>query len=197
MPKITARRCRFTNEVFESDFKFGEHLKALREEKKRQRDRRATRAKMNEVFRSIRETVRCAADMEKAIMENWPTFVATCSSDREVGKHPDLVSINITFDWDDQVSNSHSAPIGKKTNWRGDLKNEPRSYPGWKGKISYKLSHDSPGWNSDYFCDPNCGINTGSGGGGWEHSRYALDLFAEDWPLMAAPVTWAKLQEVK
>ena len=47
-----------------------------------------------------------------------------------------IIDINVTFG---QVSNSHGAPIGKKTNWSGQNKDYPTSFLGWSGRIKGSL----------------------------------------------------------
>jgi hypothetical protein len=47
-----------------------------------------------------------------------------------------IIDINVTFG---QVSNSHGAPIGKKTNWSGRNKDYPTSFFGWSGRIKGSL----------------------------------------------------------
>lgn len=47
-----------------------------------------------------------------------------------------IIDINVTFG---QVSNSHGAPIGKKTNWSRQNKNYPTSFLGWSGRIKGSL----------------------------------------------------------
>jgi len=47
-----------------------------------------------------------------------------------------IIDINVTFG---QVSNSHDAPIGKKTNWSGRNKDYPTSFLGWSGRIKGSL----------------------------------------------------------
>jgi len=47
-----------------------------------------------------------------------------------------IIDINVTFG---QVSNSHGAPIGKKTNWSGQNKDYPTSFFGWSGRIKGSL----------------------------------------------------------
>jgi hypothetical protein len=47
-----------------------------------------------------------------------------------------IIDINVTFG---QVSNSHGAPIGKKTNWSRQNKDYPTSFFGWSGRIKGSL----------------------------------------------------------
>lgn len=82
--------------------------------------------------------------------------------------------------WSDQYSNSHSAPLGKMTNYHHDS-NHPSGYPGYRGHISYQMIDDSGGGSNIFR---QTGINTGSGGGGGIKYTYEVTLFAADWPML-------------
>jgi hypothetical protein len=49
-----------------------------------------------------------------------------------------IIDINVTFG---QVSNSHGAPIGKKTNWSRQNKDYPTSFFGWSGGIEASIKN--------------------------------------------------------
>ena len=85
--------------------------------------------------------------------------------------------------WSEVVSNNHSAPFGKRTNWGGRVKDAPRGYPGWQGSISFTMSHEVPSFTTNMF--NNTGINIGSGGGGGLKFQYTVELFEDDWPGLA------------
>ncbi len=99
-------------------------------------------------------------------------------------KYPNIYdefSVMITYldvSYSDSVSNTHSAPRSGVQNWPGDS-SKPRGYPGWSGRIEYKVSHPL-GFGSDMF--HGIGINTGSGGGrGNGQYGYYVKFFAADW----------------
>jgi len=110
------------------------------------------------------------------------------------------VDINVTFG---QVSNSHAAPIGKKTNWSSSDKNYPTSFLGWSGRIkawlrNYKKSKNSgESANSLLFGSyygggggPGFrGFHTSSGCPGDAGGQYPMDIgfyfFLEDFPKLA------------
>jgi hypothetical protein len=107
------------------------------------------------------------------------------------------VDINVTFG---QVSNSHGAPIGKKTNWSGGDKYYPTSFLGWSGRIiasikNYKKSKNS-GESVGTLLFGNYGGGTGfrgfhtsSGCPGDAGGQYPMDIgfyfFLEDFPKLA------------
>lgn len=91
----------------------------------------------------------------------------------------------LSLDYNETVSNSHSAPVGKKTNWGGrevysDGSTYPRGFPGWSGLIDFRSNHSIPTFASNIF--KNLRIHTGSGGGGLKNGHYEVRFFIEDWP---------------
>jgi hypothetical protein len=110
------------------------------------------------------------------------------------------VDINVTFG---EVSNSHGAPIGKKTNWSGGDKNYPTSFLGWSGRIkasikNYKKSKNSSEsvgsllFGSYYAGTGGPGFrafHTSSGCPGDAGGQYPMDIvfyfFLEDFPKLA------------
>lgn len=83
--------------------------------------------------------------------------------------------------WSDECSNSHSAPIGERTNWERSHK-YPISFPGYRGRIDFVMSDNQDCGGSNVFRET--GINTGSGGGGGNSYSYEVTLFAADWPML-------------
>lgn len=101
--------------------------------------------------------------------------------------------------WFGEVSNSHHAPIGKKTNWSGRDNEYPKSFPGWSGQIvgsikNYKVKKNgSDSVSGLLFGDYNRtmgfrGFHTGTGCPGSLHGEYPMDIgfsfFLEDFPLL-------------
>lgn len=103
----------------------------------------------------------------------------------------DFTTIQISLDKNIRdLSITHYAPIGKKTNWYGD-KSLPTSYPGFSGEIYFELKNDAYNkisFMSDFLkCFP---INAGSGGSASIRTtnknvtplRYSISLFIDDFP---------------
>lgn len=82
--------------------------------------------------------------------------------------------------WDACCSNSHVAPLGKRTNWGGRYPDEPRGYPGYHGSIEFCLRNFNR-FPTDVF--KHTGVCTG-GGGGSDKARYEVTLFDDDFPLL-------------
>lgn len=108
--------------------------------------------------------------------------------------YSDLKFYNLTFS--NNLSNSHSAPIGKPTNWRGEF-NSPTGYPGYGGMVTFKVNYrDSEQyWKGEYVKMNGApyvgivGLNTGSGGGRDSSNvhviyQYDVKLFLDDFPII-------------
>lgn len=115
---------------------------------------------------------------------------------------PNNFSIKITYlnlIWSDSVSNTHDCPHNGVTNWGGrekfnDGTPKPRGYPGFDGRIEYKLSHDRSGFFSMDILD-NTGIHTGTGGGiSGNRYGFSVKFFEADWPGLTEYVTMEKLK---
>ena len=104
------------------------------------------------------------------------------------------VDINVTFG---QVSNSHGAPIGKKTNWSGKDDNYPTKFLGWSGQVKgnifnyKKTKNSSDSVNSLLFNNYGNGLgfrgfHTSSGCPGDSGGEYPMNIgfyfFLEDFP---------------
>lgn len=107
------------------------------------------------------------------------------------------IEINVTFG---QVRNSHGAPLNKKTNWSGDNKNYPTSFPGWSGQIKGNVLNYKKGKNisesissllfNNYTGGRGFrGFHTSSGCPGDVEGNYPMDIgfyfFLEDFPRLA------------
>jgi hypothetical protein len=110
------------------------------------------------------------------------------------------VDINVTFG---QVSNSHGAPMSKKTNWSGDDKNYPTSFLGWSGHVRASIKNYKKTKNSSesvgsllfgsYYAGTGGpgfrGFHTSSGCPGDAGGQYPMDIgfyfFLEDFPKLA------------
>lgn len=183
----TAFKCPWTNKVFSNKKSYIAHLKVLRED----RIHREIRAKNeNKLFEELINQT-SFDDIINWIETHPGFFFDRINHDRREGWRArrahlrDDFKVEITLlelRWNDMASNSHSCPRGGRTCWSSaDAKDgRPRGYPGWTGRIEFKVSHDL-GFGSDIF--RNVGINTGSGGGiGNGHYGYGVTLFASDWP---------------
>jgi len=116
------------------------------------------------------------------------------------------------------VSNSHGAPIGKKTNWGGRDPDEPRSYLGWQGQIYcvvldkrennhyWSTSAGQVLFGSGQFYDKYGngfnGFHTGTGCPGYPNGNSAMNIsfyfFLDDFPLLKSNYEkWKSLTSFK
>ena len=104
-------------------------------------------------------------------------------------KEGELLQLGVELQWDNEISNSHSCPIG-------GVKNFVRkpgivmSYPGWKGRLWTMLSNDAKtrySFTSKMFED--IGIHTGTGGFG-AYGNTTIDHFDGDEYEDASPYSW-------
>lgn len=110
------------------------------------------------------------------------------------------------FRWDiahsDSVSNTHDCPIDGVTNWAGRVKDAPRGYPGWYGRVWIRYTNKPDSFGSDPFHATLTYPGTGGFGGyngpwdavysAWcKHEKafpepqiYSWDyrFFDQDWP---------------
>lgn len=103
--------------------------------------------------------------------------------------YSDLKFYNLYYN--ENLSNTHNSPIGKPTNWwnKPDI---PAGYPGWGGRVTFKKhnksgkSHVSSNDHSEIHSPYRgiLGLNTGSGGGGYNEFTYDIKLFLDDFPLI-------------
>lgn len=112
----------------------------------------------------------------------------------------EISDLSLRVHFREDVSCSHNAPIGKKTNWGGWESNEPRCYPGWYGQIYCKLTDQKI--NENYyrrsaaevlFCKYTDigfnGFHTGTGCPGCPSGTYPMNIgfyfFLDDFPLLS------------
>lgn len=181
---ISAFKHEPTGKLFEKEADFKKYVKSYN--KKQEKLSLEEKAK-NDWIKLINEprlTATSIEDFRLKVIKLW---------NQVNGKHgvqmTELCFENMT--WKNKCSNSHSAPIGYKTNWcgYGDKDGIPRGYPGWRGRMKGKLS----AWksissselkeNKDSFGQKIPGLNSGSGGGG-ENFEFELELFVYDFPLI-------------
>lgn len=109
------------------------------------------------------------------------------------------LKINVRFG---NVSNSHAAPIGERTNWSGQDKTYPTSFWGWSGQVKGKVivpKHILGNRSMPSACNFVCargygtgfnGLHTSSGCPGDCDGKYDVDIgfyfFLKDFPLLLA-----------
>lgn len=185
-----AYQCPWTSELYATKRAYVKHLKELRKNRMHKRarknlwDRKFADFYNQPTIQDIVKWIELNPEFfyDNGIKSAWASDVRKYEKENVREKF----SFKITYldlTWNDWLSNSHSAPRGKKTNWSGENRDYPRGFPGWGGDIEYVVSHDM-GFGSDIV--RGLGINTESGGArgsGTEHRYgYGVKFFADDWP---------------
>lgn len=199
----TAYRCPWTGRVFGSKTGYTNHLRVLRRDNIHAAIRQDIAKRLHEDLCN-----QPTFDDIVAWVETHPEFFFDAASwqrgegrqDR-IAHYRDKFWIKITYldlQWTPNASNSHAHPRGGVTNWGGravdrDGKPLPRGYPGWTGRIEYRMSHDL-GFGSDVM--RGIGIHTGSGGGVKDlRYGYSVTFFDSDWPGIADRALFDRLAE--
>lgn len=156
--------------------------------------------------------VKSLAQLQKAILVHGQKFGSNVLKGFPV---PAVVRIDTcSLEYSETVGCSNCAPVGCKTNWGGKEEQEgkelPRSYPGWYGRIAYKVeSSEKHQWQypGDGTTWKNARIHSGTGGGagytpynnksktGLQSFSYNFRMFALDWPALAEAYDKAKMWE--
>lgn len=200
--EVNAFQCPWTKKVFTKRKDYIKHLKSHRINSIYKRIHLARRkAKVKELnglksFNEIVEWLEANSNFlyETGMSQAWKDDRAKYPREKFRFK------INkLTLTYSDNISCTHHAPRGCKTNWGGDTKDEhgnnvPRSYPGWRGRFEYEME-GLPSFSSHAFMDT--AIHFGSGGGGAKSFSSDIYLFLSDWPGLAEDVTFRLLKGLK
>ena len=195
---VEAYRCPWTSNVFATKKEYLKHLAEYRVNHIYKLIYRNNFVKTRAEFNSMPD----GDSIVKWIEDNSIWFAINAKnnylwSDRDKFKIPKdfkLKILKFSLVYDEHTSNSHCCPRGGKTNWGGRTPGVPRGYLGWTGNIEYQVSHELLGFGSELFKDT--GINTGTGGGGKTRSSYGIELFASDWPEMAAKIAMDRVENI-
>ena len=187
MSIIQAYKSDMDGKVFEFKSDYTKHLRKLAD--KRREEKRMIQHKINrELFLDKMGQVGSFDELEQFIKDNWQFFRMN-AQERDFGRRfrkgdDELINLSLSINgFSQSCSNSHKCPRKGQTNWGGygDKDNVPRSYPGWRGRITFSVTH-STSFGSNYF--EGTPLGTGSGGGGDECKSYDLQLWAADFPVL-------------
>lgn len=182
----TAYRCPFTNEIFGTKKQYVSHLKELRETRMHDAARRARHRRLRDDLNnqpSFEKVIEWVANHPEFFFDNayiTDPFARDTKRVAEKRMTFEIKILNLDLYWDPCVSNTHDAPYDGVTNWGGHHEDRPRGYPGWHGRITYKMT-DINTFASRAL--EKTGINTGTGGGGGDGIySYGVTFFDADWP---------------
>lgn len=214
MSIIQAYKSDSDGELFEDKKKYVAHLRKL--SRQRQQERAWQKMKdERQAFMNKMGQVESVDELYQFIKDNWNWFFYNGATDRMAwwgGKDKpalhEYVAVEIDgLRWSENLSNSHSCPVGGVQNW-GREPGKPTGYPGWSGRIEIKVrppkkkyrgkEYLTDGFGSSYFA--NTIINTGSGGGGtgkeFASYSYEVKLWATDFPVMFKRLREKQIWEV-
>lgn len=204
MSVITAYKCDTTGKLFEDKAKYQKHIRSIANERRIQRKIEADhKSEIQWWHDNFWNKVKSLAQLQAAILHHSDVFAAQGVKNygdggKKLKPTPILTITKFSIWYSDKVSNSHNCPHDGVTNW-ASRDDAPRGYPGWKGRLEYVVqSHKNQLWmypgGGDMWEDTR--IHTGSGGGGGgtpeqekvfqQSFGYGMELFASDWPAMAA-----------
>ena len=188
MPQVQAWQCPHTGRLWalEDKVQYQQHLRELASGRRHQRRITEIRENANGYLQETLWDCRDVKEIAQWFLDHGEWLTAyhqarnTWGNPRRKPWQIKFTSMEITGKWHESVSNSHTAPLGKPTNWHR-LFELPRGYPGFTGSIRFTLENTErcPGFHSDLFAGLR--VNTGSGGG-VSPSQYELNLFDDDWP---------------
>lgn len=191
MPQITAWMCPRTDQLFASKEDYRQHLARLARKRRDKRRHQAFVKSIDDQLAAMRNDCNSYEDIARFIEEHPALFR------RSRYMAPDPAKFTITdVKFTDMiflksVSITHSAPIGKPTNW-GCKPGLPTGYPGCTGRILFNVPSET-----DYsYCFAGTGVNTGGGGGGYGSARrfaFEVRLYMDDWKFILRDETFKKL----
>jgi hypothetical protein len=216
MSVITAYKCDSTGKLFEDKAKYQKHIRKIAYDRRVQRKIDAAhKADIQWWHDNFYNRVKSMAQLQAAILHHKDVFAARgvknyFSGIRDKLKPTPIIKFKeFNIRYSEHVSNTHRCPIGGVTNWGGREKDAPRGYPGWHGHFEYTVqsykgqTHSYPG-GSDMWERTRIHTGTGGGGGGTpaqeklfqQNFGYGVQLFASDWPAMAAEYEKAKMMKI-
>jgi hypothetical protein len=185
--RVQVFKSEFTGQLFESKKDYLLHLKEYQEEKESEEEEKESFLKTQELKHMPRLTATSIYDFRDKAFD--------VINQLNEGNPDKLLLFNFSNLRFGNVSNSHSAPIGFETNFRGSV-DKPTSYKGWRGEITIIFSKDINSGKDreriESIIGSFPGINRGGGGyRGGEYMNikgyvlsYELRLYLEDFPLL-------------
>lgn len=175
--KVEAYACPVCENVFKTEEKAKsceEKCKKAKEDEKKEATRQSQLEELVNYVRLNAESVEDICKMSEEVS-------------KKLFKKYWIKSLKLNVRYNPHASNSHSAPIGKGTNW-GGKSDKPTGYPALTGTIIVTYNKEPSGFSSDSFNrhDGISGINTGSGGYRSDKDgytcEYGVTLWLSDFP---------------
>lgn len=184
MPKVQAWQCKYTGKLFEIDNLSGYrlHLAQLARERKREKALAIAKAEYDDWFRTSRAGLNSVSEILEWFSQNVRR-IAEYRLGYKVDKLFEVYNIRSgsVINYNKMVSNTHSAPHGKETNW-GGKEGKPRGYPGLRCNVAFDTRGKCPVTFISELLEyanirPDCG-----GSGSSTDYQYGMTFWIEDWP---------------
>jgi len=185
--EVKVFKSEFTGELFEDEDKYQKHLQSHAQKQAEEERQKELNSKRVEIINNARLTATSIEDFRQKAFYAITQLSYGCKV-----KLRAMLFSGLRFG---DVSNSHSAPIGKKTNWSQRDAKLPTSYKGWYGDVTFVYSTDTSRESRiEDIVENFPALNTGSGGfigdlydGKRAYIlRYELRLYIDDFPLIKA-----------
>jgi len=188
--EIVAYKCVDTGKIFELELDYDTHRTTFLTNRRIAQTRADNVARFVDMITQFQNTCTDIDELSNWIMSNQQTIIDRASmgntAQRKLRKNEQpfkLLSVEFTDIYHSLIiSNSHSAPKGFPTNWRGS-RSLPLGYPGSCARINITYQGNYSGFISDVFNILD--INLGCGGGGGSKYQAEVRIFDADWPGMS------------
>ena len=186
--KIEAYQCQHCKKVFTDESKYNKCVVAC--------TKKAEQVVAKQEVDSKRQDLVNYPRLNATSIEHLKQLVLECSE--QLSKAGEAKTIEIDFDvsYSGHASNTHSAPIGGKSNFE-KKPHLPTGYPALTGKCWYRYdSYKNHGFSVGGIRGINCGCGNGTGNNGYE---IYTTLFLDDFPLIRQAIMdeQAKIQQAE
>ena len=191
--KVIARRCPWTQKLFEDDALYSKHLSLLREKHRLNRYWPSMLEQGNQAIQWATQNVTSCTQFEHWMRQNWAALVIRgtwISSTRPSSMLrldqmpvPELKTVKLQLTYNPCIPNTHSCPLGGVQNFR-QHPGLARGYPGWTGKLTWSFDpaiKTKAATSSDLVA--RSVIHTGTGWASRGDCSYEITLWASDWPV--------------
>lgn len=198
MTRVTAYMCPFTDQLFHLSEKesYIKHLKATRIRHNKARELVRIARNWSEFLETGKQSVCSLKELGEWIIKNINIIGKYAQSMHSVHLPPDTFRITeMRFknpQYSSMCSNSHSSPVGKRSNWGGREEGVPRGYPGITCQLEFIVAETSGKYMGDLFSSIR--LHLGSGGGGDNTYHYHTTIWLEDWPRLEESISLAVLK---
>lgn len=198
MTQVTAYRCPFTGKLFALHEKeaYAAHLRKVRKHHDSVRNNRRIRRNWKAFNEEGKQKVHTLRELGRWLIDSSAQIGTHGRIVHSVAPGENFKITEVKFRnprYSSTCSNSHSAPVGKKTNWGGRKDGVPRSYPGVSCNMEIRIEGMEGGYLGDIFSSVRVHLGTG----GWRGDgcyHYSSTIWLEDWPGLEETLSVAVLK---